>query len=479
MAVTLKPDLCIIGAGSAGLGVAERASALGASVVLVERGAMGGQRLNTADMPSKALVAAARLSQLMRRASEFGFADTDPRPGFRAVAGHVDSVIEAAAPQDSAARFAALGAEIVREDARFIDPRTVVAGDQVIRARRFVIATGSLPFVPDIPGLDQVPYFTSDTIVSNQRKLTHLVIIGGGPVAVELGQAFCRLGSQVTIVARGQALSRFDPELADIVLRQLRHEGVDLREASRVTAVEPRSQGIGVVVADSGGETGRLDASHILVATGRRPDVDGLDIDRARIRRHGHDPHRLYVSAGMRTSNRRVYVIGDAAGGPMFAHAADYHAGLVVRSALLGLKARQKPGHLPRTVFAEPEIAEVGLNEAELRRRRQTDWRVLRVSLAENERLRTSRAALGAARMIVDAKGRILGAGVVGGHAGETIAVFALAVARGLKVADLVDLVPAYPSETMLVRRLVEAYHRDRPAGPWLRRLAGIVRKLP
>src|SRR5690606_20463158 len=144
---------------------------------------------------------------------------------------------------------AALGAEIVREDARFIDPRTVVAGDQVIRARRFVIATGSLPFVPEIPGLDQVPYFTSDTIVSNQRKLTHLVIIGGGAMAVELGQAFCRLGSQVTIVARGQALSRFDPELADIVLRQLRHEGVDLREASRVTAVEPRSQGIGVVVA--------------------------------------------------------------------------------------------------------------------------------------------------------------------------------------------------------------------------------------
>jgi pyruvate/2-oxoglutarate dehydrogenase complex dihydrolipoamide dehydrogenase (E3) component len=479
MAVPLKPDLCIIGAGSAGLGVAERARAHGASVVLVERADMGGQHLNTADMPSKALVAAARLSQRMRHAGEFGFVDTDPRASFRAVARHVDAVVEGVAPQDSEARFLALGVEIVRADARFIDPRTVVAGDQVIKARRFVIATGSRPFVPDIPGLDRVPYFTADTLFANERKLTHLVIIGGGPMAIELGQAFVRLGSQVTIVARGQALSRFDPELADIVLRRLRHEGVDLREVARVTEIEPRSQGIGVVVTDAQGETERLDASHILVAAGRRPDFDGLDIDKARIKRHGHDPHRLYVSAGMKTSNRRVYVIGDAAGGPMFTHAADYHAGLIVRAAVLGLPARQKPGHLPRTAYAEPEIAEVGLNEAELRRRRQTDWRVLRVALAESERLGTSHEAQGVARMIVDAKGRILGAGVVGGHAGETIALFALAVARGLKVSDLADFVPAYPTESALVRRLVDEYYRDRLESPLLRRLAQLVRILP
>jgi len=479
MAVTLKPDLCIIGAGSAGLSVAAGARAFGASVVLIERGEMGGECLNVGCVPSKALIASARLARRMRTASRFGLADVDPRASFKGVARHVEAVIDEIAPHDSEERFKALGVEVIRADARFTNARTVVAGDRIIRARRFVIATGSKPNIPEIPGLRDVPYFTNETIFANERKLTHLVVIGGGAMAVELGQAFAQLGSQVTIVARGQGLSNFDPDLADIVLRRLRHDGVRLLEVSQVTRIEPRSQGIGVVVTDAQGVETRLDASHILVAAGRAPNFEGLDIAKARLRRVSRDSDRIAVGDDMKTSNSRIYIIGDAMGGAMFTHAAGYHAGLVVRSAVLGLPAKQKPGQIPRTAYADPEIAEVGLNETALARKKKSGWRVVRTALAESDRLKTEGEALGSAKMIVDGQGKILGAGVVGGHAGETIALFSLAVAQGLKVSDLAGFIPAYPTESEIVRRLVTEYYRDLPSNPWLRRLAAVVRQLP
>lgn len=479
MADILKPDLCIIGAGSGGLTVAAAARAFGASVVLIERGKMGGDCLNAGCVPSKALIASARVAHTMRHAARFGIANDEPRANFRAVSEHVQSVIESIAPHDSIERYEALGAEVIAAEGRFVDRRTLQAGETLIRARRFVIATGSRPAVPDIPGLADVPYFTNESIFAHTAKLSHLVVIGGGPVGIELAQAYRRLGSQVTVIETAKALGRSDPELAGIVLRQLREEGVDIREETRVTEIIARSQGIGVRIAGPGGEPQTLDASHILVATGRDANLDGLDLGKARVRRDPVNKGKLLVKSNLRTSNRRIYAIGDAAGGLQFTHVAGYQGGLVVRNALFGLPIRNDDGMVPKAVFTDPEIAEVGLTEPQAKARYKGNYKVVRWSFAENDRARTLRQGHGVAKMITDRSGRILGAGIAGPEAGELITLFSFAIANKLSARHLMAFVAPYPTLSEIAKRLGTEYFRDVTANPWLQRLMALNRLLP
>jgi pyruvate/2-oxoglutarate dehydrogenase complex dihydrolipoamide dehydrogenase (E3) component len=479
MADILKPDLCIIGAGSGGLTVAAAARAFGASVVLVERGKMGGDCLNAGCVPSKALIASARVAHTLRNAARFGIANDEPRANFRAVHDHVQGVIAAIAPHDSIERFTALGADVIAAEGRFLDRRTLKAGETLIRARRFVIATGSRPKVPDIPGLGDVPYFTNETIFEHTAKLTHLVVIGGGPVGMELAQAYRRLGSQVTVIETAKALGRSDPELAEIALRQLREEGVDIREGTRVTEIIARSQGIGVRIAGPGGEPQILDASHILVATGRQASLDGLDLEKARVRRDPINKARLLVKDNLKTSNRRIYAIGDAAGGLQFTHAAGYQGGLVVRNAVFGLPVRKDDAMVPKAVFTDPEIAEVGLTEPQAKARFRTNYKVVRWSFAENDRARSLRQTQGVAKMITDRNGRIIGAGIVGPDAGELITLFSFAIANRLSARHLMAFVAPYPTLSEIAKRLGTEFYRDATANPWLQRLMALNRLLP
>ncbi|MBC7479251.1 MAG: FAD-dependent oxidoreductase, partial [Pseudorhodobacter sp.] len=335
----ITADLCVIGAGSAGLSLVAGAQQMGARCVLIEGGVMGGDCLNTGCIPSKSLLAAAKLAQSRRDGAGFGVLPVEPVVDFAAVQTHVQRVIAQIAPVDSQQRFEGLGVRVIRAWATFLSPTEVQAGADVITARRFVIAAGSHPVVPDLPGLG--PYLTNETIFTLQDRPHHLVILGGGPIGVEMAQAHRRLGSEVTLIARSRILSRDDAEAAALVLARLRGEGVTVLEHTTVVAV---SGGATVTVQD--GRT--VEGSHLLLALGRKPALDRLDLGKAGV---AVTDKGVKVNANLRSTNRRIYAIGDVAGGRQFTHVAGYQAGIVLRQVVLGLPARERTDHIPAATY--------------------------------------------------------------------------------------------------------------------------------
>jgi pyruvate/2-oxoglutarate dehydrogenase complex dihydrolipoamide dehydrogenase (E3) component len=464
------PDLCVIGAGASGLAVAEAARRLGASVTVVERATPGGTSLRSGSLALKALAAAAERSALAISSPQFGvYPEAAPKVSFRRIHDHIAEVIARSAPQSGAARLAALGIELVAAAAAFADPRTIRAGDAEIKPRRAVIATGARPVLPDIPGLFSVPYFTTETIFDNTRKLTHLVIVGAGPMGIELALNYNRLGCEVSVIEPGKALAQADPELAEIALRRLTQEGVKLYEESAVVAVQQRSQGIGVVVRGPE-EPIALDASHILVAASRAANIEELNLEAARIRRSKSDPGALALNASLRTTNPNVYAVGEAAGHAPLPHLSALEADLVVRAALLGQPSRYDPAAVPRLTLTDPPIAEIGLSEPMARARFKTGYRVVRVGYAENDAARAGREGMGVAKLIVGRSGNILGAGIAGAGAAELAALFALAIDQRLEARRLGELDAAHPSHAELVRALGAAAGAGQAEERWLKR---------
>lgn len=478
MADILKPDLCIIGAGAAGIALAMAARDAGAAVVLIDTG-LAGDSLASGPVPAAALAASAAHAHAVRNASAFGMANGDPKPNFRAVNEHVQAVIAAIAPRDAAVRLMALGIELIAAPAEFIDRRTLKAGETLIRARRFAIATGSRPLLPAVENLAEVPYFTGDTIFANPVKLSHLVVFGGSAEGLQLAQAYRRLGCEVTVIAGGAALAEIDPELAEIALRRLREEGVTIHEQTTAHEVVPRSQGIGVIIRHADGHEVTLDASHILVAMGRVPELAGLGLDKAGVRLDKGAPERLLLRPRLVTSNRRIHAIGEAAGSPPTLPAAQHDARVVLESALFGRAIKTPAGAVPKLVFTDPQIAQIGLSEAEARRRFKTGYCVIRASFAETARAIATRRTYGIAKLITDRHGTILGAALVGPEAGELITLFGLAIAKAIKLPDLADLILPEPGFSDIVAQLVQAWQQQAgPQPPQQRRLA-LVRRLP
>lgn len=472
MAVILRPDICVIGAGSGGLSVAAEAARFGVDVVVVEKGALGGDRLTFGCVASQALLAAGRQANAMRHASRFGIDDETPVIDFSAVNRHVHDVIASIAPNDSAARFAALGVRVIRAAGRFKDTRTVVAGDTEIRARRFVIATGSSPIVPPIEGLGDVPYLTTETIFSLARRPAHLIVIGGGTVGVELAQAHRRLGSRVTVIDRARLLAAEDPEMVALVRRALRDDGVDLREDTTVLRIEKRNRS-GLRVHVSRGDSQEVvDGTHLLLAVGQTANTAGLELEKARI---SYDGKGLIVSDAMRTTNRRVYAIGDVAGGPRFTHLANHQAGLVVGAIVFRRRPPEGKTLIPRVVFSDPEIAQVGMTEAEARAARLKP-RILRWPFAENDRAQAERRTAGHIKLIVDARETVLGVSIVGAGASEMIGFWALAMARKTRLRDLAGLVLPYPTMGEIGKRAAITYFSDDARKPLVRALIRLLR---
>jgi len=469
----LRPDLCVIGAGAGGLTVAAAAAQLGVQVVLVERHKMGGDCLNYGCVPSKSLIASARRAHLMRTSAAFGIVPTNPTVSYKGVHDHIHGVIASIAPNDSAERFTGLGVRVIRATAQFISRDTLVAGDHRIKARRFVVATGSSPAVPPIPGLDGVPYFTNETIFENGSQLSHLIVIGGGPIGLELAQAYLRLGSRVTVLEAMKALGKDDPELSAVVLKRLRAEGVEIREGALVERVTGGTRLIDVHISE-GGVPGVVQGTNLLVATGRTPNVAGLNLEAAGIR---YDSRGIHVSKGLVTSNRRVYAIGDVVGGPQFTHVANYHAGIVVRRALFRQPATVNPDIVPWVTFTDPELAHVGLTE-DAARKRSGRVRVFRWPYSENDRAHTERAAEGFVKVVTDARGKILGASIVGEHAGELIQMWSLAVSQGLTIKAMTQWISPYPTYSEINRRVAYGYYATAAASPLVRRLVGWLAKL-
>lgn len=472
MAKVLKPDICVIGGGSGGLTVAAAAAAFGVPVVLIEKGKMGGDCLNYGCVPSKSLIAAGKQAHRLTQGAGFGVADVEPQVDFAGVMRHVERTIATIAPNDSVERFTALGVRVLQETARFKDARTVVAGDHEIRARRFVVATGSSPMVPPIPGLDSVPYLTNETIFARPRLPSHLVIIGAGPVGLELAQAHRRLGAQVTVIEAATALAREEPELAAVVLERLRAEGVEILERTKVMRAERHGRtGVRLHLEDAEG-TRTLDGSHLLVATGRRPNVAGLGLEEAGI---AHDAKGIKVSDRLRTTNRRVYAIGDVAGGLQFTHVANYHAGLVIRALLFRLPARENPQLVPRATYTEPELAHIGLTEAQARERHR-GVTVLRWPYAENDRALAERRGEGFIKLVAGRGGRILGVSIAGAGAGEMMHFWSLAMARRLRLRDVAGYVAPYPTLGDIGKRAAIAYYAGAAGKPMVRGLIRFLR---
>jgi pyruvate/2-oxoglutarate dehydrogenase complex dihydrolipoamide dehydrogenase (E3) component len=442
---------------------------MGARVVLIEGGEMGGDCLNHGCIPSKALIAAAHRAHLARSGG-LGIAACDPVVDFPAVMAHVAATISTIAPHDSQQRFEGLGVTVLRGWARFTSPQEVAVGEHRIRARRFVIATGSRPVVPALPGIETVPVLTNETLFTLQELPRHLMILGAGPIGCEMAQAFRRLGSLVTVVEPKSPLSREDPQAAAAVLAGLQSEGVDLRSGANVVRLRDLGGQIEAVLDDGS----VIVASHLLAATGRKPTLEALNLPAGRI---AFDDRGISVGANLRSAtNRRVYAVGDAAGQGQFTHLAGAHAGMVIRQALLSLPARA-PQQVPRVTYTDPELAQTGLTEAEARATYGGRLTVLTEAYARNDRARTEGATQGFVKVMAVA-GRPVGATLVGPGAGDQLALWQLAITRRIKLSAIAGLVLPYPTRAETAKRVAGAYFSaklfDNPA---LKRMVRLVQR--
>lgn len=434
----LRPDLAVIGAGAGGLSIAAGAAQLGCSVVLFEHGEMGGDCLNVGCVPSKALISAAA------RGWDFD----------RAMA-HVRATIETIAPIDSQERFEGLGVTVVRETARFVDRRTIESDSVRVAARKVVIATGTRPKVPPIPALTGAQYFTNETIFDLQTLPQRLIIVGGGPIGLELGQAFARLGSKVTVFEAERCLAREDADVAAVVLDQLRADGVDIREGATLEAVEP--------------------GATVLVATGRAPNVEALNLEAAGV---AHDARGVRTDRSLRTTNRRVFAVGDITGRAAFTHVAGAQASLFVRRALFASPVNVDAMVIPRVTYTDPELAAVGLTEAEARARHGDAIKVVTQAFHDNDRAQTEADTRGFGKLITDRRGRILGAAIVGKDAGDLIAPFTLAMSAGVKLSALAGMVAPYPTRGEIAKRLAGAWYSPILFAPRTRKLVSLLKRI-
>jgi pyruvate/2-oxoglutarate dehydrogenase complex dihydrolipoamide dehydrogenase (E3) component len=457
MATNLDTDICVIGAGSGGLSVAAGASQMGAKVVLVEKGKMGGDCLNYGCVPSKAMLAAGHAAEAVRRAGRFGVAATEPTIDSKGVFGHIHGVIAAIEPNDSVERFEGLGVKVIKAEGRFTGRLELEAGDSRITARRFVVATGSSAFVPPIPGLDGVDYHTNETIFYADALPEHLIIIGGGPIGIEMAQAHRHLGCRVTVLEMFTVMPKDDPELVAVVRCRLDGDGIEIREGAFIKGVEKMPAGVTVLLeaGDGGGKESRVEGSHLLVATGRRANVHGLGLEAAGIR---YSDKGIEVDARLRTSNKRVFAIGDVAGGLQFTHVAGYHAGVVLKNALFRLPAKADHRAIPWVTYTAPELAQVGLTEAEAKKS-HGDIRILRWPYHENDRAQAEGGTEGMVKAVVTSRGRILGCGIVGANAGDLIHTWVLAMTRKIKICAIAEMVAPYPTLGEVSKRAAGSFY--------------------
>ncbi len=466
----ISADLAIIGAGSGGLSVAAGAAQLGLKVVLFEKGEMGGDCLNYGCVPSKALIAAADAAHAAAHSGPMGVSASGVSVDFAAVMARVHRVIAEIAPIDSQERFESLGVRVVREAARFRDRRVIESDSVRVTARKVVIATGSRAAIPPIPGLDGIPYLTNESIFELKARPDHLIVLGGGPIGVELGQAFRRLGAEVTLIEAEAILGRDDPAAAAVVIEQLRADGLTLLPGHRAVRVEA---GPTVIVSGPDGER-RIEGSHLLVALGRKASLDSLNLEAAGV---VFDRAGVKTDRSLRTSNRRVFAIGDAAGRGQFTHLAGAHAGLFVRKALFAAPINADALVVPRVTYSNPELAAVGLTEAQAREAHGDDVRVLVQPFADNDRAQAEGDIRGFAKLIASRRGKVLGVTLVGAHAGDHLPLWVLTMTAGLKLSQLTGMIAPYPTRGEINKRLAGQWFTGALFSPATRRLVSVLKR--
>lgn len=465
----IKTDICIIGAGSGGLSIAAGAAQMGAKVVLLEGHKMGGDCLNYGCVPSKALIAAGKQAYAMRHPGDLGVGAVEPVVDYGAAKDHAHNVIATIEPHDSQERFEGFGINVIREYGRFISQTEVQAGDKIIQARRFVIATGSGPFVPPIPGLEEIDVYTNENIFDLRERPDHLIVVGGGPIGLEMAQAHARLGSKVTVLEGMKAMGKDDPEMAAIILEKLRAEGIEIVEGAQAERVSKSAAGVTVHTSK-----GDFSGSHLLMAVGRKVNIDKLDLDKGGVK---HD-RAVIVGPNLRSvTNKKVYAVGDAAGGLQFTHLAGYHAGVVIRSMLFGLPSKQRTDHIPWATYTDPELAHVGLTEADAKAKFGGALEVVRFPYKENDRALAEGKTTGLIKVMV-VKGRPVGASIAGHMAGELIGMWAMAIANKMKMSAIAGTVLPYPTVSEINKRAAGAYFSPRLfESDTVKRVVGFVQR--
>jgi pyruvate/2-oxoglutarate dehydrogenase complex dihydrolipoamide dehydrogenase (E3) component len=461
-------DIAVIGAGSGGLSVAAATAQFGQKVVLFEKGKMGGDCLNYGCVPSKSLIAAAKQAHAMRSSAKYGISAVEPKVNFKKVQSYVRSVITTIEPIDSVERFEKLGVKVVQAAAKFRDSKTLEADGNIYAARRIVIATGSRASIPPIPGLADIPYLTNETIFENKALPKHLIIIGGGPIGMELGQAHRRLGSDVTIIQSTTALSKDDPELSSIVIEALSEEGVQILEHTEITGVSKSKAGFSIDTV----QHGTIKGSHLLVATGRTPNVEGLNLEAAGV---AYTKQGITVDSGLRTTQKHIYAIGDVAGGMQFTHVAGYHAGIVIRNVLFRLPIKNRTDIIPWVTYTSPELAHIGMTEAIARKAVGDGVKIIRWPFHDNDRAQTEGATSGLVKAVIGKRGKVLGVSIVGESAGELIQTWVLAMGNGLKIKAIAGMVAPYPTRGEANRRAAVNYYAGLATNPYVRKLIQLL----
>lgn len=467
----LTPDFCVIGAGSAGLSFAAGAVQMGASVVLLEAEKMGGDCLNYGCVPSKALIAAAKFGNQSSRAKDFGWTTSKPKVDFTKVHEYIHQVIKTIAPNDSVERLEKLGVDVVLEQGSFLDKKTIETNSHLINAKCFIIGTGSKPFIPLIEGLANVPYLTNETIFELQELPKHLVIIGGGPIGIEMSQAFLRLGSQVTILQSSSCLPKDDPEITKKLKEILVSEGINLNENVKISSINQVKQQIDIQYQTSDGTQKKINASHLLVATGRRPNIQNLHLESAGIK---FSSRGIEVNAHLQTSNPKVYAIGDCIGGYQFTHVAGYHAGLAIRNTIFGLKTEVETKAIPWVTYTDPELAHVGFIESQLKNK-EIPYKVLHMNFDENDRAQAENRPDGIIKVLVSSNGHVLGTTILGNHAGELIYPWVMAIENKLKLTAITSSIAPYPTLTDISKRVAGSFYTEKIFGPWMKTIVRFI----
>ncbi|CAN7592589.1 dihydrolipoyl dehydrogenase family protein [Bosea sp. LjRoot237] len=466
----LTPDICVIGHGPGGLAVATAAALFGVRTVLIRHD--GSELPPNEGARGQALRAAAGQARAVAGAASFGLAVDAAQIDYARVRAHLDHVAARSATNDSDERLTALGVIVLKGEARFQNRHQIAVGEMVIRARRFVVATGSLPAPLSIPGLADLPYLTEDSIFDLAKRPDRLIVLGGTAAAVELTQAMRTFGSEVALIAREGLLPDEDPEAVGVLRRALLGDGVTLHEGRPILRAESHRQRPRLVL--DGGIS--IDGTHLLVASGRKPNVAGLELDLAGVRA---DDTGVIVDASLRAANRRIYAIGACAGGAAAgttsSHAAQHQAGLVLRNALFRQPVRFRPEQVPRTVHGRPELASVGLSEAQARA--QGAVRVLRWPYAESGLAQAQRQTEGLIKLVTDRKGTILGVVIAGAEAAELIAPWALAVQKRMNVREMAGLTVPSQSLSEVSQRVALSFQAPLAAKPSIRRLIGFLRR--
>jgi pyruvate/2-oxoglutarate dehydrogenase complex dihydrolipoamide dehydrogenase (E3) component len=450
--MTDEYDLIVIGAGSAGVSAAPFAARLGATVALVERYLPGGDCLYTGCVPSKTLIKSAKVAWEMRRAADYGLTPADTVVDLGRVMAHVQDVIRRVYQFESPDALAEDGVEVVLEAARFVDPHTIAAGERRLRAKYFLLCTGARATLPPVSGLTETPYESYETVFNMKRLPARLLVLGAGPIGLELAQAFQRLGSQVTVFQRSKHILTFaDPEISMALIDVLAQEGIQFRTGSQIERVASTSSGGVSVTVD--GESVEGDA--LLVATGRQPNVEQLGLDKAGVET---TEKGVPVDERLRTNQKHIYACGDVIGSHQFTHYAGWQAYLAVRNALLPGSSSGVRDQVPWTIFTDPEVARCGMTEQEARERHGDDVRVATWPLERLDRAQTEEDRQGFIKVVHKRGGEILGAHIMAARAGEMISEYVLAMEKDLNFGDLSGAVHVYPTYSTGNQQIAAVY---------------------